>query len=185
MPKRKKYAHVTFFFNGGKEQPFPGEERVLIASPKEVATYDLKPAMSAPEVSNEAVRRIQSGAYDFIVLNFANFDMVGHTGILEAAVAAVVEIVDSCVGRVVGAALDAGGKVILTSDHGNCEKMQDETKGPAHGPYHQSGSLVLVDPERRMCRLREGILADIAPTALDILGLEKPPEMTGKSLIFT
>ncbi|MBN2427365.1 MAG: 2,3-bisphosphoglycerate-independent phosphoglycerate mutase [Deltaproteobacteria bacterium] len=182
IAETEKYAHVTFFFNGGEEQPFSGEERVLIPSPKDVATYDLKPAMSAPEVSSEAVRRIQSGAYDFIVLNFANFDMVGHTGILEAAVAAV-ETVDSCVGQVVGAALDAGGKVILTSDHGNCEKMQDETKGPHTAHTTNPVPLVLIDPERRMCRLREGSLADIAPTALDIMGLEKPPEMTGESLI--
>jgi len=182
IAETEKYAHVTFFFNGGEEQPFPGEERVLIPSPKDVATYDLKPAMSAPEVTDEVMQRIQSGAYDFIVLNYANFDMVGHTGILDAAVAAV-ETVDSCVGRVVQEVLDAGGKVILTSDHGNCEKMRDETKGPHTAHTTNPVPLLLIDPERPGCSLREGILADIAPTALELLGLEKPLEMTGKSLI--
>jgi len=182
IAETEKYAHVTFFFNGGEEKPFPGEDRVLIPSPKEVATYDLKPAMSAPEVSAELVRRIQSGAYDFIVINFANFDMVGHTGILEAAVAAV-ETVDACVGQVVKEVLEAGGKVVLTSDHGNCEKMQDEAKGPHTAHTANPVPLILIDPERPNCRLRDGILADIAPTALELLGLEKPQEMTGESLI--
>ncbi len=182
IAETEKYAHVTFFFNGGEEQPFPNEERVLIPSPKEVATYDLKPAMSAPEVTDEVIRRIRSGAYDFIVLNFANFDMVGHTGIMEAAVAAV-ETVDHCVGRVVDAVQAAGGKVILTSDHGNCEKMLDENKGPHTAHTTNPVPLVLIDPDRPDCCLREGILADIAPTILELLGLEKPAEMTGKSLV--
>jgi 2,3-bisphosphoglycerate-independent phosphoglycerate mutase len=182
IAETEKYAHVTFFFNGGEEQPFPGEERVLIPSPKDVATYDLKPAMSAPEVTDEVIRRIYSQSYDVIVLNYANFDMVGHTGKLDAAVAAV-EIVDGCVSRVVKAVQDAGGKVILTSDHGNCEKMLDETEGPHTAHTANPVPLILIDPERPDCRLREGILADIAPTMLELLGLKKPAEMTGKSLI--
>jgi 2,3-bisphosphoglycerate-independent phosphoglycerate mutase len=182
IAETEKYAHVTFFFNGGEEQPFDGEERVLIPSPKDVATYDLKPAMSAPEVTEEVVRRIHAGAYDFIVLNFANFDMVGHTGILEAAVAAV-ETVDRCVEGVITAVLEEGGKVILTSDHGNCEKMKDENGGPHTAHTANPVPLVLIDPERQNCRLQKGVLADIAPTVLSIMGLKKPPEMTGKSLI--
>ena len=182
IAETEKYAHVTFFFNGGEEQPFPGEERILIPSPKDVATYDLKPAMSAHEVTDEVVPCIRSQAYDVIVLNYANFDMVGHTGKLDATVAAV-ETVDGCVNQVVEAVKSIGGKVILTSDHGNCEKMQDEENGPHTAHTANPVPLILIDPDRPDCSLREGILADIAPTILELLGLEKPAEMTGKSLV--
>ncbi|MEJ2201894.1 MAG: 2,3-bisphosphoglycerate-independent phosphoglycerate mutase, partial [Desulfuromonadaceae bacterium] len=129
IAETEKYAHVTFFFNGGNETPFPGEERALIPSPQEVATYDQKPAMSAPQVADEVVSRIESGIYDLIVLNFANPDMVGHTGILPAAIAAM-ETVDNCLGRVVDAVLAAGGRLVITADHGNCEQMVDEQGQP-------------------------------------------------------
>ncbi|MBN1142355.1 MAG: 2,3-bisphosphoglycerate-independent phosphoglycerate mutase [Deltaproteobacteria bacterium] len=178
----EKYAHVTFFFNGGSEPPFPGEERLLIPSPKEVATYDLKPAMSAFELTEELVRRVRSGAYDVIIVNYANLDMVGHTGIFPAALEAV-ETVDACVGKVVAAVLEAGGNLLVTSDHGNCEKMRDE-KGEPHTAHTSNPvPLILVDPKRRNWRLRPGILADIAPTLIELLGLEKPAEMSGKSLL--
>ncbi len=182
IAETEKYAHVTFFFNGGSEDPFPGEERVLIPSPKEVATYDQKPAMSAPEVTDEVVRRVEAGTYDFIVLNYANPDMVGHTGILPAAVAAM-ETVDACVGRLADAVLAAGGSLLITADHGNCEEMADG-KGGAHTAHTSNPvPLLLIDPDRKDAHLRDGILADIAPTLLGLLGLETPREMTGRSLI--
>lgn len=182
IAETEKYAHVTFFFNGGSETPFPGEERALIPSPKDVATYDQKPEMSAPEVTEEVLRRVAAGSYDFIVLNYANPDMVGHTGILPAAVAAM-ETVDSCVGRVVDAVLEAGGSLLITADHGNCEKMADEAGQPHTAHTSEPVPLILVDPDRRDARLKRGILADIAPTVLDMLGLEPPDEMTGQSLL--
>lgn len=183
IAETEKYAHVTYFFNGGKEQPNPGEDRVLIPSPK-VATYDLRPEMSAYEVRDEAIRRIDSGKYGFIVLNFANPDMVGHTGIFDAAVKAV-ETVDSCVGSVVDEILKVGGAAILLADHGNAEKMLDEATGQAHTAHTTNPvpcSLIINDGQKR--RLREdGILADVAPTALQLLNIKQPKEMTGKSLI--
>jgi 2,3-bisphosphoglycerate-independent phosphoglycerate mutase len=182
IAETEKYAHVTFFFNGGNEVPYPGEERVLIPSPKDVATYDQKPEMSAPEVTDEVVRRLQSGAYDLIVLNYANADMVGHTGILPAAIAAM-EAVDICVGRVVDAVLAAGGALLITADHGNCEQMVDEEGGVQTAHSSNPVPLILVDPDRRGRKLREGILADLAPTILDLMGLAKPAEMTGRSLL--
>ena len=183
IAETEKYAHVTFFFNGGNEVPYPGEDRVLIPSPQEVATYDEKPEMSAPEVTDELVRRVESGAYDFIVLNYANPDMVGHTGILPAAIAAM-ETVDACVGRIVAAVLRAGGRLLITADHGNCEQLLDPAGGGAHTAHTANPvPLLLVDPQRRQAKLREGILADLAPTILELLGLEPPPEMTGKSLL--
>ncbi|BCR03593.1 2,3-bisphosphoglycerate-independent phosphoglycerate mutase [Desulfuromonas versatilis] len=184
IAETEKYAHVTFFFNGGSEVPSEGEDRVLIPSPKDVATYDLKPAMSAPAVTDEVVARVASGAYDLIVLNYANPDMVGHTGILPAAVQAM-ETVDACIGRVVDAVLAADGSLLITADHGNCEQMVDE-KGQPH-TAHTSNlvPLILVDPERKNQPLRPGILADIAPTILELMGLEIPPEMTGRSLLHT
>ncbi len=182
IAETEKYAHVTFFFNGGIEAPFANEDRALIPSPKEVATYDLKPAMSAPEVTNEVIRRIQQGKYALIILNFANPDMVGHTGILSAAISAM-ETVDSCVKRVVGALLEAGGCALITADHGNCEMMVDENDSPHTAHTVNRVPLILVDPDHRQTDLQSGILADIAPTILNLLGLAVPSEMTGKNLI--
>ena len=182
IAETEKYAHVTFFFNGGEETPFPGEDRVLIPSPKDVATYDLKPQMSAPEVTDEAVRRIGSGEYALIILNYANPDMVGHTGVLSAAVKAM-ETVDRCVERVVTAVLAAGGTALITADHGNCEQMDDGSGTPHTAHTANLVPLILADPHRRDARLREGILADIAPTILHLLGLPQPAAMTGRSLI--
>ena len=178
IAETEKYAHVTFFFNGGVETVLPGEDRVLIASPK-VATYDLQPEMSAYQVTEEAVKRIESGAYDVIILNFANCDMVGHTGVYEAACRAVTAV-DECVGRVVEATSRMGGVSLITADHGNAERMADEDGEPftAHTtnlvPFYIVGASV---------RLRDGRLADIAPTMLDLMGLEKPKEMDGETLI--
>ena len=179
IAETEKYAHVTFFFNGGAEQVFPGEDRCLIPSPK-VATYDLQPEMSAPEVTAEAVKRIESGNYDVIILNFANCDMVGHTGVFEAAVKAV-EAVDAGVGKVVEATSRMGGVSLITADHGNAERMLDAdgtTPYTAHTnnlvPFYIVGADV---------KLRDGRLADIAPTMLDLMGLEKPAEMDGETLI--
>ena len=182
IAETEKYAHVTFFFNGGEETPFPGEERVLIPSPQEVATYDQKPAMSAVEVTDEVVRRIDSGDYALIVLNYANPDMVGHTGNLPAAVTAM-EVVDRCVGRVVDALLAAGGSALITADHGNCEQMDDGRGAPHTAHTANLVPLILVDPERRGLHLREGILADIAPTILALMELPQPAAMSGRSLL--
>ena len=182
IAETEKYAHVTFFFNGGEETPVPGEDRVLIPSPKEVATYDQKPAMSAPEVTDEVVRRVAGGDYALIVLNFANPDMVGHTGILPAAIEAM-ETVDACVGRVVDALLAAGGSALITADHGNCEQMTDRAGSPHTAHTANRVPLILVDPERRGAKLREGILADIAPTILALLELPQPAAMSGRSLL--
>ena len=179
IAETEKYAHVTFFFNGGVEQTFPGEDRCLVASPK-VATYDLKPEMSAYEVCDKCVERIKSGKYDVIILNFANCDMVGHTGVFEAAVKAV-ETVDECVGRTVDAIREMGGIALITADHGNAEQMlQEDGKSPftAHTTNLVPFCIVGAD-----VKLRDGRLADIAPTMLDLMGLEKPVEMTGESLI--
>ncbi|RNC72343.1 MAG: 2,3-bisphosphoglycerate-independent phosphoglycerate mutase [Desulfuromonadales bacterium] len=182
IAETEKYAHVTFFFNGGSEVPFPGEERVLIPSPKEVATYDLKPEMSAHTVTEELLKKLDEDLYDVVVVNFANADMVGHTGILEAAVRAL-EAVDTCVGHVVARVREKGGAVIITADHGNAEVMADETGGPHTAHTSEPVPLVLVDDSRKEARLRPGTLADIAPTMLAILGIPQPAEMTGKSLI--
>ena len=182
ITETEKYAHVTFFFNGGIETPFPNEDRVLISSPKEVATYDMKPEMSALEVTDEAVRRIQTGKYDLIILNFANPDMVGHTGVLKAAISAM-ETVDTCTGRVVDALFAAGGVALITADHGNCETMVDERGRPHTAHTTNKVPFILVDPGSRQATLRPGILADIAPTILNLMGLTVPEEMTGKNLI--
>ncbi len=174
-----KYAHVTFFFNGGEEVKFEGEDRVLIPTP-DVATFDLQPEMSAVPVCDAVVERIESGKYDMIILNFANCDMVGHTGIFDAAVKAV-ETVDTCVGRVVDATLKMGGVALITADHGNADKMVDTDGSPftAHTTYPVPFCVVGMD-----CKLREGgRLADIAPTMLKIMGIEQPAEMDGKSII--
>ena len=178
IAETEKYAHVTFFFNGGVEKQYPGEARVLVASPK-VATYDLQPEMSAHEVCDKCVERIESGAYDVIILNFANCDMVGHTGVLEAAVKAV-ETVDECVGKVVDATLRMGGIAMVTADHGNAECMAQPDGSPMTAHTTNPVPFILVGAGTE---LRPGRLADIAPTILDVMGLEKPAEMDGKSLI--
>ena len=179
IAETEKYAHVTFFFNGGTETVFPGEDRVLVPSPK-VATYDLQPEMSAVEVTDKCVERIESGAYDVIILNFANCDMVGHTGVYEAAVKAV-ETVDTCVGRVVDATMKMGGIAMITADHGNAEQMEEPDGSPmtAHTTNPVPFILCGAGTELRS----DGRLADIAPTILDVMGLACPPEMDGKALI--
>ena len=178
IAETEKYAHVTFFFNGGVETVFEGEDRVLIASPK-VATYDLQPEMSAVEVCDECVRRIESGKYDVIILNFANCDMVGHTGVFEAAVKAV-ETVDTCVGRVVEATLRMSGIAMITADHGNSECMEQADGSPMTAHTTNLVPFIICGAGEE---LRPGRLADIAPTILDVMGLEKPAEMDGQSLI--
>ncbi|MBW4053971.1 MAG: 2,3-bisphosphoglycerate-independent phosphoglycerate mutase [Proteobacteria bacterium] len=183
IAETEKYAHVTFFFNGGMEIPFTGEDRALIPSPKEVATYDQKPEMSAYKVTDELLARLESGTYDVIILNFANCDMVGHTGIEAAAIKAV-EAVDACVGKIVATVRDMGGAVLITADHGNAEQMQDENGEPFTAHTTNPVWLVLVDDSRMGITLREGgRLADIAPTMLKMLGLAQPQEMTGESLL--
>ncbi len=183
IAETEKYAHVTFFFNGGVEQPNEGEDRFLIPSPK-VATYDLQPEMSAYEVAEKACEMIRSGNYDVMILNFANPDMVGHTGVMEAAVKAC-ETVDECVGKVVAAIREVGGEVIITADHGNSEMMIDpETKGPFTAHTTNLVPCILVSDARKDAKLKEGgILADLAPTILELMGLPKPGEMEGSSLI--
>lgn len=183
IAETEKYAHVTYFFNGGREEPNSGEDRVLIPSPK-IATYDLKPEMSAYEVTDAVIDRIRSGVYDLVVMNYANPDMVGHTGIFEAAVKAV-ETVDSCVGRVVDEVLTKGGGVLLMADHGNAEKMIDETTGQPHTAHTTNPVpfLLIVNDGLKHELRKDGILADVAPTALDLLKIPKPKAMTGKSLI--
>ena len=182
IAETEKYAHVTFFFNGGVEAPYEGEDRALIPSPK-VATYDLQPEMSAFLVTEELLKRLDTGKYDVIILNYANCDMVGHTGIFEAAVQAV-EAVDECVGRVVDKILSMGGAALVTADHGNADKMLDES---AHVPFtaHTTNPVPLI-LAGKTCSLAEpgaGRLCDLAPTMLQLLGLPQPREMTGKSLI--
>ena len=178
IAETEKYAHVTFFFNGGVEKQYPGEDRVLVASPK-VATYDLQPEMSAIEVCDKCVERINSGAYDVIILNFANCDMVGHTGVLEAAVKAV-ETVDECVGRVVDATLKMGGIAMVTADHGNAEQMKQPDGSPMTAHTTNLVPFILCGAGTE---LRPGRLADIAPTILDVMGLACPEEMDGRTLI--
>jgi 2,3-bisphosphoglycerate-independent phosphoglycerate mutase len=179
----EKYAHVTFFFNGGVEQPWPGEERCLVASPK-VATYDLQPEMSEPEVARKAVEAIGSGKYDAVVMNFANGDMVGHTGVLDAAIKAV-RAVDAGVGQVVDATLKLGGTAVITADHGNCEEMWDYKTNQPHTAHTTNPVPLVVAGEKfRGKKLRRGgRLADVAPTLIEILGLEPSAEMEGKSLL--
>lgn len=180
IAETEKYAHVTFFFNGGVEAVYEGEDRALIPSPK-VATYDMKPEMSAYEVTDEVLRRINSKQYDVIILNYANPDMVGHTGVFDAARSAL-EAIDECLGKVVSAILEQGGIALITADHGNSEQMVDyETGGPFTA--HTTNPVPLIAIGLGDIKLKEGRLADLAPTVLDILGLKKPVEMTGESLI--
>jgi 2,3-bisphosphoglycerate-independent phosphoglycerate mutase len=180
----EKFPHVTFFFNDYRDEPFPGEDRQIIPSVKDVATYDQKPEMSAQGICDETVRRINSGTYDLLVVNFANCDMVGHTGVLKAAIRAV-EVVDECVGKVIDATLAQGGRALVLADHGNCEQMIDpETGGPhtAHTTYDVE--IIVVDDRFKGATLRTGgRLADVAPTALRMMGLDKPPDMSGQSLV--
>ena len=179
IAETEKYAHVTFFFNGGVEKQYPGEDRILVKSPA-VATYDLQPEMSAYEVTDKMVEAVKSGKYDALILNYANCDMVGHTGVFEAAVKAV-EAVDTCVGRVVEAVKEMGGCVLLTADHGNADKMVDEDGTPFTAHTTNPVPFCVIN---HPCQLREGgRLADIAPTMLKVLGLEQPAEMTGESII--
>ncbi|NLP37191.1 MAG: 2,3-bisphosphoglycerate-independent phosphoglycerate mutase [Firmicutes bacterium] len=180
IAETEKYAHVTFFFSGGEEVPFAGEDRILVPSPK-VPTYNLQPEMSAPEVTEKVLEAITAGKYDVIILNYANTDMVGHTGIFEAAVKAA-ETIDSCLEKVVEAVLAQGGIVIVTADHGNAEQMLDHTKQPFTA--HTANPVPFILISKQELRLQKsGSLPDIAPTMLQLLGLPKPPEMTGTSLL--
>jgi 2,3-bisphosphoglycerate-independent phosphoglycerate mutase len=182
IAETEKYAHVTYFFNGGEEQPFPLEERCLIPSPRDIPTYDKKPEMSAILVTKELVSRLESTHYDLVVLNFANMDMVGHTGVLEAAIKAC-ETVDSCVGDIVDEVKRQNGVILITADHGNAETMVDES-GHVHTAHTLNPVLfIMVDDSRKKAVLRSGKLGDIAPTILEIMEIEKPASMTGTSLI--
>jgi len=181
LAETEKYAHVTYFFNGGREQPYPGEQRELIPSPR-VATYDLQPEMSAPAVTDALVAAVETAEVDVIVCNFANPDMVGHTGVFAAAVKAV-ECVDACLGRIVTAVDHAGGALLITADHGNVEKMRDSKTGQAHTAHTADPvPLVYVGPGQ-VSLSAGGALRDVAPTMLDLLGIEPPAEMTGHSLL--
>lgn len=180
IAETEKYAHVTFFFNGGVEQAYPGEDRILIPSPK-VATYDMKPEMSAYEVADAVIEKIAEDTYDVIILNFANTDMVGHTGVYEAAIKAV-ETVDECIGKIVDAIHKKDGTLLITADHGNAEQMLDYETGEPH-TAHTCNLVPFILISDKSYKLRSGKLADIAPTMLDLLGIEKPKEMTGESMI--
>jgi 2,3-bisphosphoglycerate-independent phosphoglycerate mutase len=182
IAETEKYAHVTFFFSGGREEPFEGEDRVLVPSP-DVATYDLQPEMSAHEVTDKLVAAIESGSYDLIVCNYANGDMVGHTGNFAATVKAV-ETLDHCLGRLQQALAEYGGEALVTADHGNCEQMLDYQSGQHH-TQHTTELVPLVYIGHRQARLREngGVLADVAPTLLQLMNLPKPAEMSGNGLL--
>lgn len=182
IAETEKYAHVTYFFNGGEEKPFPLEDRCLIPSPRDIPTYDLKPEMSAFLVSEEVVARLKSGQYHLVVLNFANMDMVGHSGVLDAAIKAC-EATDHCIHQIVSTVKKQDGITMITADHGNAEQMIEEG-----GHVHTAHTLnpvrfLLIDDMRKKAQLRNGILGDIAPTILEIMGIEKPQQMTGKSLL--
>ncbi len=181
MAETEKYPHVTYFLNGGREEPYPGEDRIMVASPK-VATYDLQPEMSAPELTEKAVAAINSGKYDMIILNFANPDMVGHTGILSAAIKAV-ETVDAGLGKIADAVAAQGGALLVTADHGNCETMRDETTGAPHTAHTTNPVPVFLSGGPEGTKLHDGILADLAPTLLALLGIKQPELMTGRSLM--
>jgi 2,3-bisphosphoglycerate-independent phosphoglycerate mutase len=186
IAETEKYAHVTFFFNGGDERELPGEERILVPSPK-IATYDLKPEMSAYEVTDRLVAAINSGKFDFILVNYANTDMVGHTGDLDAATRAV-EAVDTCLGRVADAVVKQGGALMITADHGNAEMMMDPSTGQPHTAHTTNPVPVMLVNGGGIGRnapiaLHDGKLADVAPTLLELMGIEPPKDMTGHSLI--
>jgi len=182
IAETEKYAHVTYFFNGGEETPFPLEDRSMVPSPRDVSTYDLKPEMSARAVTGLLLSRLDETAYSLVVLNFANMDMVGHTGFLDAAIRSC-ETVDECVGRIVEKVQSMGGALLITADHGNAETMADEKGHPHTAHTLNPVPLILVDDTRRQAVLRDGVLGDIAPTILEIMGIEKPELMTGRSLI--
>jgi len=179
IAETEKYPHVTYFFNGGVEVAFPGEDRVIVPSPK-VATYDLKPEMSAPEVTAEVVARMSG--YDLIILNFANPDMVGHTGVVEAGVKAV-ETIDHCVQEVIEELQRLGGKALVTADHGNCELMRNPDGSPNTAHTTFLVHFIYVAEDAHNFQVRDGILADMAPTLLSLLNLPVPPDMTGRSLL--
>ena len=181
IAETEKYAHVTFFFNGGEEVEYPGESRILVNSPK-VATYDLQPEMSAYEVTDKVVDVIRKNETDAIILNYANCDMVGHTGSLEAAIKAV-ETVDECIGKVYQEVLKVDGSLVIIADHGNCEQMIDYTTGDPHTAHTTNPVPIILVTNKDDLKISEGRLADIAPTLLDLMGIEKPEEMTGHSLI--
>jgi 2,3-bisphosphoglycerate-independent phosphoglycerate mutase len=177
----EKYPHVTFFFNGGREAPFPGEERAMVPSPK-VATYDLAPAMSAAGVCDHVCASLAAHAHDFILVNFANPDMVGHTGSLAAAVTAV-EAVDACLGRILAAAQASGARLVVTADHGNADQMVDPATGAPHTAHTTNPvPLVVLDPDATVPLRAGGALCDVGPTVLGLLGVPQPPEMTGRDL---
>ena len=182
IAETEKYAHVTFFFNGGEEKQYPGEDRILVPSPK-VETYDQKPEMSAYEVTDKVVEALENDKYDAVILNFANTDMVGHTGSLEAAIKAV-EAVDECVGRIVKVIEEKKGNLLITADHGNAEQMIDYKTGEPHTAHTTNPVPIILITDNPNYKLKEnGKLADLAPTMLDLMGLEKPEEMTGESLL--
>ncbi len=184
IAETEKYAHVTFFFNGGREQEFPGEQRILVPSPK-VATYDMKPEMSAPEVTDKLVEAIKADTFDLIVVNYANTDMVGHTGDMVAAKKAV-EAVDSCLGRVAEAVFAKGGAMLVTADHGNAEQLHDDTTGQAHTAHTLNlVPVIIASPllKGKKLPIPEGKLGDVAPTILAIMGIKQPAAMTGRSLL--
>ena len=182
IAETEKYAHVTFFFNGGREEAYANEERILVPSPK-VATYDLKPEMSAYEVTDMLINDLETNPKDLIVLNFANPDMVGHTGVFEAAVKAV-ETVDICLGKVLDKIKSLGGVAFITADHGNAEQMFDDLGGPFTAHTTNKVPFVMVDDVNKNIKLRDGgRLCDFAPTILEVMGLEKPEQMTGISLL--
>jgi 2,3-bisphosphoglycerate-independent phosphoglycerate mutase len=183
IAETEKYAHVTYFFNGGEENKFPGEERILIPSPKDVATYDLKPEMSARAVTDALTKYLRDQDVGLVIANYANADMVGHTGNFEASVKAV-EVIDECLGKVIDAAIVKKGKVVITADHGNIEQLIDYDTGMPHTAHTTNlVPVILVDEERKKCRLNQGSGVDIAPTLLQLLCLPQPQEMTGHSLI--
>lgn len=183
IAETEKYAHVTYFFNGGQEKKFPLEDRILVPSAKEVATYDLKPEMKAPEITQRLVEALRERRYGLVILNYANADMVGHTGNFDATVRAC-EVVDHCIGEVVRVISEQSGRAIITGDHGNAEQMIDYETGNIHTAHTSNPvPLVLVDEDFRSCRLRSGTAIDVAPTILSLFGIAQPAEMTGRSLI--
>jgi 2,3-bisphosphoglycerate-independent phosphoglycerate mutase len=181
MAETEKYPHVTYFFNGGVETPNPGEDRDMVASPK-VATYDLQPEMSAIPLTDEVLKRLDTGKYDMLILNYANPDMVGHTGVVAAAIKAV-ETVDACLKRVVEKVLALGGACLVTADHGNCEREINDDGTPNTAHTTNLVQFIYVGPNHEKVEMQDGILADVAPTLLYLMGVPKPDEMTGHSLV--
>jgi 2,3-bisphosphoglycerate-independent phosphoglycerate mutase len=181
MAETEKYPHVTYFFNGGVEKANANEDREMAPSPK-VATYDLQPEMSALQLTDEVIKRLDTGLYDLLILNFANPDMVGHTGVLEAAIKAV-ETIDGCLQRVVEKVLALGGACLITADHGNCERMINEDGTPNTAHTTNLVQFIYAGPNHEKAQLQDGILADVAPTILALMGVPQPGEMTGHSLV--